>query len=423
MNENIALAHNSTSAFGFSAHIGKWYVLDEILPIAMAPAGLSAQPNIGLLWSGSSNPITYYAFSALTKEWKEQETSDVNWPHHRQSTSKNVALVWNDQYAVPNPAYGFSAITGEWEGGDVDGQIKKTGTGGNIAAISTGYHPQGHYYAYAFDANVAEWFPQYIEGATSISTPSLSVDDNVALAWSSTHAYAYGRFVYPGDLLFIQRPGWQSILGWNHVAMVGYNDEVIEALPDFGVRQTTLDDFLGQPYLKIGLVKVKASEEVKNSAVQFAYAQLGKPFDHDKTQYQVYGDSYYCSELVWAAYKHATGGENGRLDLDSGKWIEVPTPWGEKWLWWTPWTAWPGSGIAPNEIYNSHYTYEIDTFYGNFGDGSKTDKAVISIWLNDKLLRRSDMDTELIYLWDNEIIQLQPNDNNIERGDLERRLK
>jgi uncharacterized protein YycO len=64
---------------------------------------------------------------------------------------------------------------------------------------------------------------------------------------------------------------------------------------------------------EVMILRVNTSDDIKEKAVEFSKSKVGYPFNWlwlEKTQ----GDSYYCSELVWAAYYNAS---DGKINLDS----------------------------------------------------------------------------------------------------------
>jgi uncharacterized protein YycO len=148
---------------------------------------------------------------------------------------------------------------------------------------------------------------------------------------------ALGHAEYIGVMI----PGY-----WDHAGMiVGYNATlgdwmVIEGwgLPS-GVRIVSLSDFMSR-YPDVVILRVNTSQEIRDKAVEFALQQLGKPYDYKWWKKEIYGDSYYCSELVWASYMVAS---NGEVDLDANP----------------GWTLTYLDGVAPQEIYDDGYTYVI----------------------------------------------------------------
>lgn len=89
------------------------------------------------------------------------------------------------------------------------------------------------------------------------------------------------------------------------------------------------------------IYRVRTSSSVKSAARYFAARQLGKPYDFKWLTWiggkEVYGSSYYCSELCWASYK-AYG-----VDVDRNP--------GWSWTY--------GYNVAPRELCDDYDTYQV----------------------------------------------------------------
>ena len=132
-----------------------------------------------------------------------------------------------------------------------------------------------------------------------------------------------------------------------HVGIVTCDGEVVEAVGD-GVRKLdSVDEFIGHysnsSITKVMLLRVTGiSASIRKKAVEFAKKQEGKKYDyasifsclllsvHLPTCKQIFGDRYYCSELVWAAYQVGSGAKKGLLadeygtvDLDPADFLGV----------------------------------------------------------------------------------------------------
>jgi len=169
-----------------------------------------------------------------------------------------------------------------------------------------------------------------------------------ALGTSGSYSHPYPTGLEPGDIVIGHNPLTDLIIPgyWTHTGMiVGYDSSVgeyvvIEAWDNPSeVRLVYLSDFLAR-YDTVAVLRVNTSEDIKLGAVAFALQQLGKPYDWAWWTKEVYGDSYYCSELVWASYMAAS---NGTVDLDANP----------------GWTLTYLDGVAPQEIYDDGYTYVI----------------------------------------------------------------
>lgn len=136
--------------------------------------------------------------------------------------------------------------------------------------------------------------------------------------------YNMRNVVRPGDILYEAAAGY-GITG--HIAIVEgvFTDSngkkyvsVIEAIDRGVVRKTVDDDRIDKKDGCFFRVK-NCSEAQAQLAVEFCIKQLGKPykldFRHDKS---VNEKNWYCSELVWAAYKSVG------FDIETGHWYNEP---------------------------------------------------------------------------------------------------
>lgn len=153
----------------------------------------------------------------------------------------------------------------------------------------------------------------------------------------SGYQHPYPADVKVGDIVFGHSDKTDFIIPgfWTHTGMIAYYDDnigdwiVVEANPDGGIMLTPLRDFMAR-YDTVALGRVDTDDATRSAAVDFALQRLGLPYDYFWPIKQVYGDSYYCSELVWAAYK-AVGGPD--VDANPG------------WSWTYAY------GVAPQEVY------------------------------------------------------------------------
>jgi hypothetical protein len=135
----------------------------------------------------------------------------------------------------------------------------------------------------------------------------------------------------PGDIIVMDSGGKIGYIipgKWTHTQMVIHHDpnRIIEA-DQHGVHKDKPDN--GK------VLRVRCKSSTKRAAVQFAKAQLGKGYDYTWWTKAVRGSRYYCSELVWAAYK-----ANG-VELDKNP--------GFHWKYL--------NGVAPQEIHDDYSTY------------------------------------------------------------------
>ena len=114
----------------------------------------------------------------------------------------------------------------------------------------------------------------------------------------------------------------------DHVAMYIGNDQFIEASPyhrgDDGKLHGVLVSDIGLIKLwgkNLKYAKIDVSDDLKENAVKWALSQIGQPYQSDYINKNAdpldksdqYSDEWYCTELVWAAYK------NQGLNLDDAE--------------------------------------------------------------------------------------------------------
>ena len=128
----------------------------------------------------------------------------------------------------------------------------------------------------------------------------------------------------PGDILLGTIDDSLVPGRWSHVAIYAGGGTLIEAPTEDGCVQerTTADwsypDMTWVAYLRV----VTADTPTRRRAVAFAREEESKraPYDIRFYSKQADGGSWYCSELLWAAYLNGSG---GRIDLKNS-----PHAWG-----------------------------------------------------------------------------------------------
>ena len=123
-----------------------------------------------------------------------------------------------------------------------------------------------------------------------------------------------------GDLLLC-RSAWSRVPGeWTHIGMyvgiVNGQHSVVEAR-NSGVHIYPLTDWsYSNDTTYVMAMRVNTDLATRIAAVGFAEGKEGQPYDMWSMIFnkkQADGNSWYCSELVWAAYLAAS---NGQIDLD-----------------------------------------------------------------------------------------------------------
>ena len=125
----------------------------------------------------------------------------------------------------------------------------------------------------------------------------------------------------PGDVLFVDLyKGWCQIGYWDHVALYVGGDYVVEATYNSGVCLTSVEEFFERDYpaqiSAMRLREMSGRQEVIERAIDYALAQVGKPFDQITAiplllTLKTGERKFHCAELVWRAYMISG------IDLDS----------------------------------------------------------------------------------------------------------
>ncbi len=183
-----------------------------------------------------------------------------------------------------------------------------------------------------------------------------------SLAVSGQKTWEHKIDIKPGDILFQDADCGDFCLAitkvtsgfegarLSHVGIVDFFENqwmVIEATGK-GVVATPLETFLNQSIDKDGNPKVISGRVINQfqpligTALEYCRNQIGKPYDW---AFEFNNDSYYCSELIYFAFKEAMGGKEffksapmTFIDPDSGlvfsvwedyfKELKIPVPEG-----------------------------------------------------------------------------------------------
>lgn len=141
----------------------------------------------------------------------------------------------------------------------------------------------------------------------------------------------------PGDIILTRGSKFDGMVPgyWTHAIMYIGDGNVIESIED-GVVVRPVETVLTSN--EAGAFRVSTNETVKESVIDFALEQEGKPFDVVWVNKQVHGSSYYCAELIWASYQV----NDVEIDENPG------------WSWNY------ANGVAPTEIAEHSNTYMVD---------------------------------------------------------------
>lgn len=120
---------------------------------------------------------------------------------------------------------------------------------------------------------------------------------------------SYGSWSWRDGVICLTDARYKGIINHGHAGIVAaapYYDAVIEANPDTGVKPhygSWATRFDGQVW-QIGIRSTSVAQDQK--AAQWAARQIGKPYNWNF--YDVWNrKKFYCSQLVWAAYRDTVG--------------------------------------------------------------------------------------------------------------------
>lgn len=120
-----------------------------------------------------------------------------------------------------------------------------------------------------------------------------------------------------GELSNLFIPGF-----WGHVGIYDGNGKVIEATTH-GVVETNLAWFLfGKDYCAVSRPNF-LTEDQKWLAVDYCKRQLGKPYDFSFNTSGI--DKFYCSEIIYHAYKFVLGQSPFKLKVILGQKTIAPS--------------------------------------------------------------------------------------------------
>ncbi len=153
-------------------------------------------------------------------------------------------------------------------------------------------------------------------------------------------------FLQPGDILLGRCrlslvPSISPGRGWTHAAIYAGDGKIVVASnPLQDVLMTSVRSWEYPHMTWVTCLRVtSATPEERRKAAEFAKGKVGAPYDLNWFSAQEDGPSWYCSELVWAAYVQAT---DGRVNLEPGL---------------------GAFGVSPDDIYNHPQTAVVGGHY------------------------------------------------------------
>jgi len=280
----------------------------ETLPVpATSASGVQFQASRDGLYS-------IVILEGATNNWAADAPTSLGWQSWL-FIYKNRPIEWG-----PNGSYGPSATNPDFSVGDpafyqTYDAAESAGQGASVEVSLN----KGDYIILV----IQDCLNYYYDNRGALTVRISSPGHGDILVWSSS-----------GSPVLVSGP-------WTHTGIFdGVNEKVIEARSVFapgtsGVAEHPYSDWQYPNAVAVSILRVEgASLAQKEAAVAFAREQIGKSYDYALWQKSTLGGAWYCSELVWAAYK-----KQG-IALEES----------------------PDSGVvSPSEIYNSGNTTVVDS--------------------------------------------------------------
>lgn len=156
------------------------------------------------------------------------------------------------------------------------------------------------------------WSVCAIDGGSVTSVNEMSVEEKPELVGSDPEST-----LLPGDIIMGSQPDANIPTKWSHVGMYVGDGMVVEAFgTDIPTQLFPIDDW---EYPEMSFASyfrvISADAAVREKAVEFVLEQVEEeaPYDIRFHTKQVDGDSWYCTEIVWAAYLLAS---NGKINIE-----------------------------------------------------------------------------------------------------------
>lgn len=167
------------------------------------------------------------------------------------------------------------------------------------------------------------WTVCYLSGETLAPVGNMTFESDPRAVGTSIESA-----LIPGDILLGTIDDSLVPGKWSHVAMYAGDGDILEAPAEDGcVEERIVEDWSFPDKTWVAYLRVVSAETPERlAAVEFARVEARRcaPYDVRFYSKQAHGDSWYCSELVWAAYLEGSG---GRVNLEHSPDFWGVYPW------------------------------------------------------------------------------------------------
>ena len=122
--------------------------------------------------------------------------------------------------------------------------------------------------------------------------------------WNDATMQSYGTYPRRYGVILVTADKYKGLIPTGHAAIVWSYDRVVESLPQ-GVT-TGNNDWYKSKITCFGITAYGTTASQDSAASNWCYSQKGKPYNYNYFNTGT-RKSFYCSQLVWAAYKDLYG--------------------------------------------------------------------------------------------------------------------
>lgn len=129
-------------------------------------------------------------------------------------------------------------------------------------------------------------------------------DKNIDGSFSKIQTYSSGTYPTRSGMILVTADKYKGLIPTGHAAIVWVTSTVVESLSD-GVT-TGPNDWNTSKKTCYGVTVRGTSTKEDDEASNWCYKQIGKPYNYNYLNVNT-RSKFYCSQLVWAAFKDNYG--------------------------------------------------------------------------------------------------------------------